>query len=319
MNRRVAILLGLIVLFPARTVLAQSSDAARQFFERFTGRSFANPQEMFEQFLGGDSEEQQAALEEIDVSLEEEREYGSQAADAYLEYLRQQQIPLTERGRDVRYLQALVETLRPLMEHGDRYERMRIVIARNDLTDARSFPGGTLIFFAGMLDFADNEAALIGVVGHELSHLDRGHQLLPIKRTKLARNAFSGASGQGDGRSFARMLRAGTTLVDLWSHPFRPEDETQADLDAANWLYEAGYDPRQLARLFLRLQERSDSSSSVGQMIPSFLRTHPYHRERYESVLREYDRLQREDPQPDLYIGVENLRRRTPRSKQEFE
>ena len=38
-------------------------------------------------------------------------------------------------------------------------------------------PGGTLIFFRGILDFAGSEAALVGVIGHELSHLDHGHQL----------------------------------------------------------------------------------------------------------------------------------------------
>ncbi len=312
---RPAALLICVILSPLPSAQAQvrPPDAAREFFERFGGRSFTNPQEMFERMLGGNDEDQQAALDAIEVTREEEDRYGNQAAEAYLDYLRGRDIRLIERGRDVAYLRALVETIKPHMQHADRYERIRIVIAKSDETDARSFPGGTLVFFEGMLDFAGNEAALAGVVGHELSHLDRGHQLLPIKRTKLAREAFS---GRVDGRSFARMMRTGTALVDLWSRPFRPEDEVQADLDGARWAYEAGYDSREMAQVFLRLQERSNEPAA--QFVPAFLRSHPYHKDRYETVLQQFDELQHDNPQPNLYVGTENLRRRTPRSTQEF-
>lgn len=81
----------------------------------------------------------------------------------------------------------------------------------------------------------------------------------------------------------------------------------------------SGYDSREMAKLFLRLHERADSAARAQDLTPLFLRAHPYHRERYESVLRQYDQLQRDDPRDDLYIGVENLRRRIARSDQTFE
>ena len=54
-----------------------------------------------------------------------------------------------------------------------------------DAADAFSVPGGDLLFSQGLLETAGNEAALMGVVCHELAHLDRGHQLLELRRAKL--------------------------------------------------------------------------------------------------------------------------------------
>lgn len=269
----------------------------------------------FNQFFGGESDEDRKALDAIAVSLEDERRFGKQAADAYFDFLKQQKVRLVTRGREVEYLQALVNTVRPHMQNARRYDTIRVVLARSPETDARSFPGGTLVFFEGMLDFADNEAALVGVVGHELSHLDRGHQLIHIKRMQRAQQVFSGKAAA---RNPAEMFSAGQSLVRLWARPFRPEDELQADLDAADWAYKAGYDPRELAKVLLRLHERNQQKLQPNDFLPSFLRSHPYERERYEAVVKRYDELQQAQPRDDLYIGAENLQRRVPRSEQEF-
>ncbi len=275
-----------------------------------------NPAEaFFNQFFGGETEEDRKALDTIQVSLEEERRFGKQAADAYLDFLKQQKVRLVTRGREVAYLQALVNTLRPHRQNARRYDTIRVVLARSPEPDARSFPGGTLVFFEGMLDFADNEAALVGVVGHELSHLDRGHQLIHIKRMQRAQQVFSGKAAARDP---AEMFSAGQSLMRMWARPFRPEDELEADLDATDWAYQAGYDPRELAKALLRLHERNQQKLQPNDFLPSFLRSHPYERERYEAVLKRYDELQQAQPRDDLYLGAENLRRRVPRSEQEF-
>jgi predicted Zn-dependent protease len=247
----------------------------------------------------------------VEVSLEEERRFGNRAAEGFLDDLRRQGIRTTTRGREVEYLRKLVDTVRPQMQHAERYEEVRIILVRSLLTDARSFPGGTLVFFEGMLDFSDSEAALVGVIGHELSHLDRGHQLVQMKAMKLAEDGSAGGNGS--------FLRTGPLLMQVWSRPFRPEDEKQADLDGADWAYRAGYEPREMAKLFLRLHERNEQQLDPGDFMPGFLRAHPYERDRYEAVMQRYDELQRVEPADSLYIGRENLRRRIPRSQQEFE
>jgi predicted Zn-dependent protease len=289
-----------------------AANLAQEFFRRFQQQPFANPQEMFDRIFGTNAEAEQAALEKIEVSPEEERKFGEQAATAYLDSLKQQRVRLFTKGKNVDYLRDLAATIRPHMQHAERYEELKIIVARSDVTDARTFPGGTVVFFDGMLDFADNEAAVAGILGHELSHLDRGHQLTQLRGMKLAEQTFSGKRGG------VNWMKSGPTLMRLWSRPFRPEDEKQADLDSAAWLYAAEYDPRELAKVFLQLEERNHQQFNPASFMPGFLRSHPYERDRYEAVMRRYDELQKAEPQEDLYIGRKNLEQRVARSKQEF-
>jgi predicted Zn-dependent protease len=276
------------------------------------GFPFANPEQFFNQFFGEESEEERRGLKKVDVSVHEERNFGNAAALQYLEELRRLGIDATDRGRDVEYLQRLVETVRPQMENAARYRGVKIYVADSPQTDARSFPGGTLVFHRGMLDFAENEAALMGVVGHELSHLDHGHQLLMLRRAKLAQNTFSGQRGF----SPEQFMTTAATMMRSFAKPFRPEDEAQADRDGAVWAYRAGYDPREMARLFLAMHRRE--ADKAPELAPAFFRTHPFHMDRFRAVNALYHDLQRTEPQENLYLGAQNLERRIPRSEREF-
>lgn len=273
---------------------------------------FADPEWMFRQLFGEQAQEDRQALAEIEISAREERELGRQAVEASLAYLKRQGITVVSRGKDVAYLHALVETVRPMMVNAARYPAIRIYLARSPECEARSFPGGTLIFFQGLLETAQSEAALIAVVGHELSHLDRGHQLQRLRRMKLAQRTFSGKAGGATPEEF---FRAGTAVVQIWTRPFRPEAEAEADRDGATWAYRAGYDPRELAALLLRMRRRD---AAAGAPMPWFLKSHPDPLSRHREVTAVYERLQQENPRESLYVGRENLRRRIPRSKREF-
>lgn len=273
---------------------------------------FADPQAMFDAFFGEPTEEEKRQLARIDVSLREERRQGDAAVEAYLAYLQGQGIRVVSRGRDVEYLRELVESLRPQMRQSRRYRTIKVYVAQSPKCDARSFPGGTLVFFQGLLDTAESEAALVGIVGHELSHLDRGHHLGRIRRMKLAEKTFSGA---GRGFSPQQFFRSGTAILRMWTRPFAPELEREADDDGARWAYGAGYDPREMARLFLGLEARHQAP---GFPMPEFLRSHPMPRERHAAIMQLYEELARTEPKDDLYVGKENLRLRVPRDRREF-
>jgi predicted Zn-dependent protease len=163
-----------------------------------------------------------------------------------------------------------------------------------------------------MLQAAENEAALVGVIGHELAHLDRGHQLADLRRLKLAQQTFAGDPGRV---SFEQFFDVGSLLMRMWARPFRPEDEAEADRDGARWAYAAGYDPRQMAIVFHRFQEQAQRRRIP---LPAFLQSHPPPADRLEQVMAEYRALQQQHPRRDLYVGRQNLRTRTPRAVREF-
>jgi len=273
--------------------------------------SFSEPASFLDRFFGPETEQDDAALAGVEVSVADEQRYGAAAAKKFAANLKRRGIRLTAEGKDHEYVRQLVELVRDQMQNRDRYPRLTLSLVESDETDAFAFPGGTLFVFRGMLEFAHNEAALVGVIGHELSHIDRGHQLRDLRRMKLAQQTFSGRGAFSRDRFFERGMR----LMRSFMRPFRPADESDADADGATWAFRNGYDPRELAALFARLAERDGDRNN---RTPAFFRTHPYHADRYAAIMTLSDELQAAEPHDDLYKGSENLRRRVTRAQREF-
>lgn len=269
---------------------------------------FTDPSKMFEQAFGEDSEEDRMALEKIEVSVDDERQLGKQILQSGLDELKSAGIFVATSGRDVEYLKSLVATLKPQMRNAKRYKEIEVLIARSPRIDARSCPGGTLLFYEGLLDAAGSEAALVGIVGHELSHLDRGHQLFPLRRLKLMEKKV--ASPQ----NAASFMQFGQGMTRLWARPFRPEDERDADRDGVAWSYAAGYDPREMAKLFP--SKAGKANANVDSPWAPFFRSHPGNQERQQAILKQVNQLQKQHPPLEpLFVGQENLANRFSRKQ----
>ncbi len=273
---------------------------------------FADPAGFLDRLFGAEPEEDRKAVDAVPLSPAEERQIGQAMVDAFLAEAKRQKLPVVTRGKDVQYLQDLVETIRPKMTHADRYRTINVYLVRSPLVDARSAPGGTLVFFRGLLDSVDSEAAVVSVVAHELSHLDRGHQLVRAKRMKLAQQSFQQRAGQSSPmQSMGLALQA----VQIWTRPFRPEDETAADRDAARWAFESGYDPRAMLDVLEAIRRQK---KGLTIPLPFFLRSHPAPETRGEDVLKVFKELTGDSPGAKLYLGKENLRRRVALSRHRF-
>jgi predicted Zn-dependent protease len=274
--------------------------------ERPLGQWTNVAEEMFDRFMVPTEGEQQR-LEEVEVDFEEENKVGEQMRD---DFFQQSRLIVKTHGRDADYLSALAGQIKPLMANADRYEKIQVYVAKSEATDARAFPGGHVVFTIGMLDYAQSEAEVVGILAHELSHIDREHQLERLRTTKLAEATF-----HGDHISWHEMATSGQMLAKQFGRPYRPDQEEQADLDAAAWLFELGYDPREMANLFARFGKRD--RVKVFPM-PQFVRSHPYYADRQLAVSRVYDELREKHPDRVLYVGQQNLRQRIPRSERAF-
>ena len=263
----------------------------------------------FEGFLG-ETEDQRRALAAVKISKKEEQQHGKAQLQQFLKSLRRQGVSVVQRGRDVAYLNALMAEIRPLMRNMDRYPVVRVHVANTDATDARSFPGGTIVFSKGLIDFAQSEAAVVGVLAHELSHVDHGHQLDGLRRHKLAHNTISSGNA-----SVADLLSSGQVFIRQFAMPFRPQEESQADLDAAQWALQAGYDPMEMARMFRRLHQRDEQRELA---IPGFLRSHPYHAQRFKAIKDVSVKWAADRPDAERYVGRKNLQQRIPRKEHKF-
>ncbi len=292
---------GLIAIFigalshPTRAAAQDPADALRTMFEKLGQQS--------EQFIPGMFSEltpaQMAELEKVPISKREETEFGNQVLKNYETFVRSQNKILARDGNDVKYLAQLVSDLRPNMNNAKRYPNIDIALVDTDGIDAYSIPGGHLLFTAGLMKSVQSEAELVGVICHELSHLDRGHQLLPLKQSKRTDTMVD--------------FRSSMQWMATTAKPFRPEFETQADADAVRWMLATGYDARELAKLLARWDANQSQTAAWTKMVPSFAKSHPDSGRRATVILNSVDRSRIKTEK--LTIGKENLASRKPKSQ----
>jgi predicted Zn-dependent protease len=200
------------------------------------------------------------------------------------------------------------------MQRADRYANIHVYVASTQKADARAFPGGSIVVATGMIEAARNEAALVAVLGHELSHIDHGHQLRSARAAELAKNgAFAGNANPQAIQQHVMLMTKN------FARPFRAEDEALADRDAARWAFELGYEPLELAKLFERLDQRNGGHQPNNRgWMPSFLLTHPPYENRNAAIREWSTALRSARPIEKPYIGRTNLEKRIPRTEQEF-
>jgi predicted Zn-dependent protease len=272
------------------------------------------PQRFFDALFGkaAAKAENEELLAKVDISWGEESRMGQQLLDDLKERLAMQNRKLLDRGRDVQYVAQLAAVLQPQMKQAERYKKLHIHIANWDSPNAYALPGGHLIVAKEMLDQAGCEAALVCVIGHELSHLDRGHLLRRAKQWKLAQEQVTKPPTDF---SFDKMLSKFGQMQQVFRLPFNPDQEAEADRDGIAWAYGADYDPRTVEQVYDAMQR---GGAATSDFLPAFLRTHPLTAERRENLRATFLELQAAAPNERLYLGRENLKLRTTRQVREF-
>lgn len=263
-------------------------------------------EKMFRTMFGGRDEVTDAQLAKIAVSLDEEKKFGKKVTDYYLGTLTAKDYKLIEQGSEVDYLKQLIDSIRSKNNIAKKYKSLRVILCESPEIEAMTIVGGLIVVHRGLLDFVENEAELAGVLGHELSHLERNHLTRPIRRAKYFEKNVAG----GGEFSMEKLGSMFDVMRDQFMKPFRPEDEAEADRDGATWVYALGYDPRALARMFERVGRKKQAEGGIAT-IP-FFRSHPGWEERQRAIMETYDELQKKRPKKNLELGVKNLAHRQP-------
>lgn len=269
------------------------------------GESFVrNPATAFPNFVRELSDDEGPALGAVSLSPAEERAAGERARAEYLARAAQRGYRVVNDPRKLAYLRALVGRFAPHMLHRARYPKIEVGLIDSPVSEAQSFPGGSIVFTTALLEEPD-EATVAGVVAHELAHLDRGHLYEYARRGKLAETTFARPPAAGE--SFDEFFRRGMTVFGMMMNPFRPEHELEADCTATTWMYQEGYDPHALVGYFERLH-RELNDPPIDPRFP-FWRSHPYSLDRRREVLDRLAQLKRWRPGQEVGLYPDNLRR----------
>jgi predicted Zn-dependent protease len=197
-------------------------------------------------------------------SLEQEVQIGQQAAAEA-----ERQLPmLPARDPLSDYVSTLGHRLAQQVPE-PRYPYSFKVVNQKEI-NAFALPGGPVYINVGTVQAADNEAQLAGVIAHEIAHVYMRHATHNASRQMAAQipvSILGSLLGQGVGGQLARLgLSFGVGSVFL---KYSRDAESEADRVGAKIMYEAGYDPRQMAAFFENLEAEG------GRGGPQFLSDHP--------------------------------------------
>jgi predicted Zn-dependent protease len=200
------------------------------------------------------------------------REYDPQIVATFGEYKNEKLLAfLQEKGREMGKI-----SHRPELEY-------HIRILDSPVVNAFAVPGGYLYFTRGILAQFNNEAELIGVLGHEMGHVTGRHTVVQQSRQQLGQLLLIGGMiASEDFRDFAGYAMQGMQLLFL---KYSRDHERESDKLGVEYAAKLNYDPQQMANFFNTLSRMSPTSEHGG--IPTFLSTHPDPGDRYEAVTQQ--------------------------------
>jgi predicted Zn-dependent protease len=160
--------------------------------------------------------------------------------------------------------------------------KYHIKILDSPVVNAFAVPGGYIYLTRGILAQFNNEAELIGVIGHEMGHITARHSASQQTKQQLGTLLLIG--GMIASEKFAHMAEYAFQGMQLLFLKFSRDDERQADQLGAEYSSRIGYDAGKMADFFQVLNKMHLSESEGG--VPTFLSTHPDPGDRYNSVKR---------------------------------
>ena len=206
-----------------------------------------------------------------------------------------QQYPIIQDEKIARYLTTLGDRLvaaAPAELNESVYEYSFTPVNLKEI-NAFALPGGPMFVHRGMFDAAASEGEVVGVMAHELSHVLLRHGTANASKAQnpwlqlgqLAGAVGGAVVGGAAGSAIAQGSQFGLgTLLLRYSRDF----EKQADLLGAQIMARAGYDPRDLARMFETIERESKSSGGSG---PQWMSSHPNPGNRTQYITKEAEQL----------------------------
>jgi len=198
------------------------------------------------------------------------------------------------------YVRAIGEKI---AKHSDLKVPLHITVLQSREVNAFALPGGYLFIERGLLEAADDESELAGVIAHEISHDTARHANKLMKRSTIASIFYQAAqiaaivlTGGAAGIGMYYALQYGFyglgLVLNLKLLGVSRDYELEADQLGVQYAWNAGYDPSGFIRFFDKMATRKGYVNGV-----SWFRTHPPFYQRMVATEREIAFL---EPKPDV-------------------
>lgn len=153
---------------------------------------------------------------------------------------------------------------------------IKLHVLQKDEINAFAMPNRHLVIYSGLIDACESEAELLGVISHELAHMEKNHVMNKLIKEIGLSVLISMSTGNGNTNMIKEAIRQ------LSSTAYDRNLETEADLTAVEYLEKAGVDPEPFANFLYRL---GDKTINLPKQI-YWISTHPESKERAEAIIK---------------------------------
>ncbi len=212
------------------------------------------------------------------VTFLSEGQENSMGAQSYEEILKKEKE--TTNPKQKAQVEEIVRRLVAVANKPDYKWEVRTLVS--DAPNAFCLPGGKMAVYTGIFPYAENEAGLAAVIGHEIAHALARHGGQRVSQGMLTQLGLTAASivGFRDNPNKAAIIAGLGAVANVGIlMPFGRSHELEADEIGLILMAKAGYDPREAPRFWDRM-----SKAHGGKEPPAFLSTHPNSSTRKEKL-----------------------------------
>ena len=153
-------------------------------------------------------------------------------------------------------------------------DKLKLHVVDKDMVNAFTLPDDHLVVLTGLVNETQNEAELLGVIAHEVAHVEKNHVMKKLVK-EVGLSVLISMTNGGSGEAIRQALQM------ITSSAYDRDLEREADLTAVDYLIKAEVDPEPFANMLYRLSENEEH-------IPRqlfWISTHPNSKERAEAII----------------------------------
>lgn len=192
------------------------------------------------------------------------------------------------------YLQALAQKI---AKHSDLKVPLQVTVLDSEEINAFALPGGFLFVNTGLIQKAETESELAGVLAHEIAHVTTRHGTRLMKKASIIGIFYQaaqiasliltgGVAGIGTYYALQYGFMGLGMALDLTLLGVSRDYEEEADQLGAQYAWAADYDPKGFISFFDKMASQKGYVRSA-----SFFRTHPAFYDRIVSTFSEIEYL----------------------------
>ena len=154
-------------------------------------------------------------------------------------------------------------------------KKLKIHIIQKDEINAFALPNNHLVVYSGLINDCENEAELLGVLGHEIAHIEKHHIFKKLVKEMGLATLISLTSNGGNSKAIKKAVEL------IASTSYDRKLESEADITSVDYLLKTEINPEPFANFLYRMS--SDENGIPKQVY--WISTHPESKQRAEAIV----------------------------------